>query len=151
MTTQDQATIRRIVEGSCGIRHGSNRVGMFAMIAEGSVSYHFTTAAAVRGPVEVELVDSPKQTNKSCWEENSDGRVRFSWESEAIFGSGCNATGLRSPRSKSQRGRGYYETGCEILKQVADRFQYKHRPWGKAVGIFFCLAFTGMGSICLLG
>lgn len=36
-----------------------------------------------------------------------------------------------------QRVTGYYETGCEILKQVADRFHYKCQLWKKAVcGLF---------------
>ncbi len=57
--------------------------------------------------------------------------------SETIRGTECDARGVRVPQVKSQRGKGYYETGCKILKQVADRFHYKRRPSTKVVFDYF--------------
>ena len=137
MTTQDQANGPAYDEGFCDISHGSNRAGMFATATKGNASNRVSTETATHKPVEIELVDSPRQMIVSCWRKESDGRMHSLLKSKAIRGSGCNATNPRSPQCKSQRGRGYCETGCEILKQVADRFHYRRRPWERAVCSLF--------------
>jgi hypothetical protein len=69
---------------------------------------------------------------------------------KAILSAGCFARSGSIATGKSQRVRGYYETGCKILKQVADTFYHKRRPWTKVDGGFFVCIVTGMGSRCRL-
>ena len=69
---------------------------------------------------------------------------------KAIRSVGCGARSGQLSPGKSQRGRRYYETGCKILKQVADTFYHKRRPWAKVDGGFFVCIVTGMGSRCRL-
>jgi len=107
------------------------------MIAEGSASNRFSAATAAHRPVEIEPVGSFKKMIVSCWRKESDGRAHPSLESKAIRGVECDAGGELVPRGDMQRGKGYYETGCKILKQVADRFHYKRRPPTKVAFDYF--------------
>jgi len=59
--------------------------------------------------------------------------VARSSATKTISGTECDAGGVQVPRDTIPHGKRYYETGCEILKQLADRFYYKCRPWKKAV------------------
>jgi hypothetical protein len=58
-------------------------------------------------------------------------------ESKAIRGAERVAGGVQVPQGESQQGKGYNETSCKILKQVADRFHYKWRPSSKVVFDYF--------------
>jgi hypothetical protein len=107
------------------------------MVAKGSASYRVSTATAAHRSVEVELVDGLRQTIVGCWREESDGGIHSLLESGATRGSGCNTADSRLPEGKLQQDRGYYETGCEILKQFADKFHYKCRPSTKVVFDYF--------------
>jgi len=107
------------------------------MVAKGSASNRFSTATAAYRPVEVELVDGLRQMIVSCRRKESDGMVYSLLESKAIRGAGCDSRCMQVPQGESQQGRGYYETGCKILKQVADRFHYKRRPLTKVVFDYF--------------
>jgi len=90
VTTQDQDDGPTYDGRFRGVRRGSNRAGMFTMVAEGSVS-------------------------------------------NAISGAGCDARDVQVPQGNLQQGKGYNETSCKILKQIADSFHNKCRRLEKAI------------------
>jgi hypothetical protein len=136
VTTQDQAKRPACDEGFRGVRHSLNRVGMFTMIAKGSATSGVSMATAASRPVEVEPVNNQRQMIVS-WREGIDVRVHSLLKYSAISGAEGDARGVPMPPGNLPQGKGYYETGCEILKQVADRFYYRCRPLTKVVFGYF--------------
>jgi hypothetical protein len=137
MTIQNQAYGQMSDLLSCGFRHGSGPAGMFAMVAKGTAPNCFRTAIAACKLFGVELVAGLRQLSGGFWRKESDGRGGSILESKAFRDMEYDVGRVEVSHGNVQRGRGYYETGCKILKQVADRFHYKCQPWEKAVcGLF---------------
>jgi hypothetical protein len=125
------------MQGSLCVGNGSNRAAMFALVAKRIFFQYLRLSTAECQPRKVELVDSLGHMAMNCWVNESDGKAHSFSEFKAIRNSRCGDTSFKFPQSKSQRARGYYETNCEILKQIADRFHYERRPREKAARIPF--------------
>jgi hypothetical protein len=137
MTTQNQVSVPAQDEGFHGVGRGSNRIGTFAIVAKGTVSKRVSITTEAPRPGEARLVDGLRQMIISCWRNESGGRTRSLFESTTIRGTERDAKDVRVPQGNLRQGKGDYETSCEILKQVADRFHYRSRPSTEVVFDYF--------------
>jgi hypothetical protein len=131
VTAQDKVNRPASDEGFRGVWQGSDCAGTSSPAANSSAPGRFGAAIATDRYAEVESVGSlVEMTANRLMRELRDWAHSPLLSSEATSGDESGLGGVLGEK-------GYYETSCEILKQVADRFHYKSRPREKAVRSLF--------------
>jgi hypothetical protein len=101
---------------------------MLTLAAKGSAFNRVSEVIVASRFVKTGLIDSFGQMIRSWREKDPNGKRLPLRESKTNRGASLDVRAMQTPQGNLQPGKGYYETGCEILKQVADRFHYRSRP-----------------------